>query len=383
MENYCPEDRKVLDKCIEDVANTDIYICILGYKYGSEALPTPKYAEKFSFTHWEYITAKQKKESGKKLERLIYIKDVPGMNDEDERLTLLKQSIKAPQDILCRVFKEDAGLPKLILKDLDNYISRTTNLSKSDDLILTCDRNVPNLLFESRFNDDPVQFYLLHSHDRDMPHYFIKRKKLDFEINEKSIILLDLNTNRIIEETEDYTVLDQLIKASIFNKLPAGHGFSNANAVTIPGLLRMLEKMNRNYLMIAWRIQSIYWKNDIFLNHIKAFYENYNSYNQQFKTDKKIIFFGIAKYIDKSTITEEEFDKRVEGISYGYHLPKLTKITIGEVKDWLADTSIEPNPDDADILIKKNIPDPNKTEFYYSELEGALKIMVDQFNNQN
>ncbi|MBL7740096.1 MAG: DUF4062 domain-containing protein [Chitinophagaceae bacterium] len=383
MENYCPEDRRVLDKCVEDVNDTGIYICILGYKYGSEALPTNTHKEKYSFTHWEYITAKKKKEAGKRIERLIYIKETPGMKDDDERLTALKQSIKAPQDIMCRIFDDEDKLPELILKDMDNYVSRVTATTKSDELIVTCNRSVPNLLFESNFTNDPVQFYLVHCHDRDMPHYFIKRKKLDFELHEKSTLLLDLHTDRIIEETEDFTVLDDLLKASIYGKLPAGHGFANAKAVSIPGLLRMLEKMNMHYLVITWRIQSIYWKNDTFLSHIRSFYENYKSYNEQFRTERKIIFFGIAKYVDKSKITEEEFDNRVKAISYGYHLPKLTKISVGEIKDWLAETYIESNPDDADKLISTSIPDAARTEFYYSELEGALKKMIDEFNNQN
>jgi hypothetical protein len=145
----------------------------------------------------------------------------------------------------------------------------------------------------------------------------------------------------------------------------------------------MMEKMNKNCMIITWNIQSIYWKNDQFCPHINHFYECYKSLNQTIKTDKKIIFFGIAKYIDNPDISQDEFEKRLDLIQYGNKLPALTKITRGEVRDWLRITGIEPNPDKADTIIQKNVTDTSKNEFFYSELEGALRLMLDQFNNSN
>jgi hypothetical protein len=383
MENYGPEDRRVIDKCIEDVNCCDIYICILGFRYGTEANAADPAGQKYSFTHWEFITATNKKRAGKSIERLIYIKEDATKKENDPRLAALRHEILSSQTVLCRVFSDETRLPKLLLKDLDNYTSRVTSKAKPRDVIYKCNREIPDLYFEMNFSNDPVQFYFLHSHDRDLPHYFVKRKNLDFELREKSVILLELQTNRFIEATSDFTILEKLMKAAIFSQLPPGHSFSNAEEITVQGLFQMMDRMNKNYMIITWNIQSIYWKNDQFCAHINHFYECYRSLNQAIKTDKKIIFFGIAKYIDNPDISQDEFERRLDLIQYGYKLPALTKITRGEVKDWLRMTGIEANTDKADGMIEKTITDTSKSEFFYSELEGALRLMLDQFNNSN
>jgi len=383
MENYGPEDRRVIDKCIEDVNCCDIYICILGFRYGTEANTPDAGGQKFSFTHWEFITATNKKRSGKSIERLIYIKEDSAQKENDPRLATLRSEILSSQSVLCRVFSDEAKLPKLILKDLDNYISRVTSKTKPRDVIYKCDREIPDLYFEMNFSNDPVQFYFIQSHDRDLPHYFVKRKNLDFELREKSVILLELQTNRFIESTNDFTILEKLMKAAIFSQLPPGHSFSKADEVTVEGLFQMMDKMSKNYMVITWNIQSIYWKNDQFCAHINHFYERYKSLNETIKTDKRIIFFGIAKYIDNPDISQSEFERRLDLIHYGNRLPTLTKIGREEVKDWLRVTGIEANPDKADSMIQTNITDNSKNLFFYSELEGALRVMLDQFNNTN
>jgi hypothetical protein len=382
MENYVPEDRKALSRCIEDVNDADIYVCLLGYTYGTESLEPTADHKRISFTHWEFNTAQEKKAAGKKIERLIFIKETPTGTDNDPRLTQWKAAIKGPQNIMSIPFKNDDDLPKLVMKALDKYIERIKSDSRSQNLIYNCNRNVPNLTFDAYFTDAPVQFYLVTSHDRDLPHYFVRRKRLELETNNK-VLQLDLQTNRIIEETTDFSILQKLMNAAIFSKLPPGHTFRNPDDVSIPALLAMMRKMDKNYLIITWNIQSIYWKNDTFCNHIASFYDSYKEYNSQIKSDQKIIFIGICKYLDNSKITEEEFDNRIRNITYGTHLPKLTKITLDEVKDWLIDNWIEPNTDNANALIRKNITDVTRSEYYYSELEGALKTMIDQYNNKN
>ena len=391
MENYSPEDRSALSKCIEDVQAVDVYVCLLGFKYGSEAKANCADDPKLSYTHWEYNTASDTKSKGKRIERLIYLKEFPGMQEDDPRLTDLKKNIKSLQTITCRIFQDETTLPELIIKDLNNYVSRIITTNKPIDLIYACDREVPNLLFEANLTNDPVQFFLLHGHDKDMPHYFIKRKKLDFIVKDKATLLLELQTNRIIEDTKDYTVLDKLLKAAIYNKLPPGSGMNNGSEVTIPALIRMMERMNLKYLLISWHIQSIHWKADFFLEHIKNFYESCKQYNGQFTTERKIIFFGIAKYNDNSRISEEEFDQRVAKIQYGNYLPKFTKISLIDVKNWLVDNWIEPNPEEAEDLIEENTEDlakendksPFESQYYFSRLEGYLKAMILKSDNQN
>ena len=383
MEEYGAEDRGAIGRCVEDVNNCDIYICILGYEYGTDAIPTAKYNAKLSFTHWEFNTASQRKAAGKKIERFIYLYEKPGCNDSDPRLTDLKQNILKPQRIMCRRFGDIEELPKKILEDLGLLISKKLGDHKSSNLKYACDREVPNYMFEGSLNNDPVQFFLLHGHEKDMPHYFIKRKQLDFEVKENSTLVLELQTNRIIEETKDYKVLDKLVKGALYDKLPPGSGITRASDVNMDALLHMMEKLNYKYLLISWYIQSIHWKQDFFFQHIKTFYDSCRAFTPKTATTRQIIYFGIAKYIDNSKITREEFDERVKKIEFGNALPGLTKISLNDVKEWMISNALETNPDEAMEMITEKINTTTESEYYYSELEDALITLINESDNQN
>lgn len=381
MEDYGSEDKKPLDKCVEDVAGCDFYVCILGYRYGSIAPKNERYQNELSFTHWEYYAAKDKKNIDPDYQRWVFVKNTPGAVEDDDRLKELKKENLGER--LAKNFTEDKDLPELILKNLDRHIANLRKKEVSNDLLYSCDRNKANLIFTGKLNRKLVHFFMIHSHDSDIPYYFIQRKKKDFEENLKSVVLVDLQTNNLIEEEEDFESLDFLMRAAILEKLPSDTRIQGVDDITIPKLSDLLCRMNKDFLIITWNIQSIYWKNDLFCSHIKKFYEKYNADNADSELGKKIIFVGIAKYIDNSKITEAQFDERIKQITYGTSLPKFTKINKREVKEWLDKTSLEKNPIKADGMIQKTLGSKNKEEFFFAELEDALKLMIEEYNKQN
>ncbi len=68
-------------------------------------------------------------------------------------------------------------------------IERNVNFDK----IYLCDRKPQSLYFDRylELTDEAIQFFLINSHQKDMPHFFVERKKLEFsESDIKTIELL-------------------------------------------------------------------------------------------------------------------------------------------------------------------------------------------------
>ena len=80
MEEYLAEDKDVLSTCVADVNKCDIYVLVLGDKYGSIAKKNGENSGK-SFTYWEFDAANKKKKDVKDIERLILLKAGPAAAD--------------------------------------------------------------------------------------------------------------------------------------------------------------------------------------------------------------------------------------------------------------------------------------------------------------
>lgn len=381
MEDYLAEDRDVLTTCIADVNKCNIYVLVLGDKYGSIAKNDGKPSGK-SFTYWEYETANKKKNDGKDIERLILLKAGPAATNEDPLLTAWKKEIGESQ-IQTIYYNDQAEIPQKILDSLDNFTLKRIQVSiqKKDvirDKIYLCNRREINQEFLVSIDEDPIQFFVLTGHEDDLPHYFIKRKEIEFEdipLQWKNIkIKPDIpDTITEFEKAEIY------IKSEIFNELK-WKKFKLPKDVTPEGLTQYMTENNLDYLSVSWFIESILWKNDTLRNFIVTFYRKYNTINTNLKTDKRILFFGILRYAENSTITEEEFFKRVQDIQWAHNLQKFKKITKQDIKDWLSDNEIEEQEIRCEELISLYLKDITERDMYYKEVEGSLQKMLDLYN---
>ncbi|TMI62457.1 MAG: DUF4062 domain-containing protein [Bacteroidetes bacterium] len=398
MEDYGSEDRGALDKCVEDVMSADFYILILGTSYGSKAEIDDAMKERLqkvlredlnqelkelrSYTHWEHITAIKRKKTDKRLERKIYIKQPEGCDEFCDEVKQWRNDALVDK-ILCKFFSKDEELPQLLLDDLNEYIDRKSRDTKDFDLRYKCDWVEPEDFFLNNLLPQPVQCFLLHSHNRNMPANFIKRKKLDFEAKQNHVMLLELQLPRTLSDAKDVESLEKKFKTAIFKKLDDGHKFMKPDDITIPGLLGLLEQKKMKYLIITWEVERNFWTKELLKPLIESFHKKCVLYNEQFNSDKQIIFFAMAKYIDDPTIAEQLFDEKVKGLSFGYVMPKLPKITKYDVLDWLEDFNIEPNPDKAEKMIAQLIEGGDQPEFekFMSELDGPLKEMIDKSEN--
>ena len=381
MEDYLAVDKDVLTTCIADVNKCNIYVLVLGDKYGSIAKKDGIVSGK-SFTYWEYDAANKKKNAGQDIERLILLKTGPAAADEDPLLTAWKKEIGESQ-IQTVYYNDQTEIPQKILDSLDNFTLQRIQVSiqKKDvirDKIYLCNRREINQEFLVSIDDDPIQFFILSGHEDDLPQYFVKRKEIEFEdipLQWKNIkIKPDIpDTITEFEKAEIY------IKSEIFNELK-WKNFKLPKDVTPEGITQYMTENNLDYLSVSWFIESILWKNDTLKDFIVTFYQKYNTINTNLKTDKRILFFGILRYAENSNISEDEFFKRVQDIQWAHNLQKFKKITKQDIKDWLSDNEIEEQEIRCEELISLYLKDITDRDMYYKEVEGSLQKMLDLYN---
>ncbi len=378
MEDYLAVDKDVLSTCINDVNNCNIYVLVLGDKYGSPAKKDGVDSGK-SFTHWEYDTANNKKESGRKIERLILLKAGSPAADEHPKLTAWKKEISDSQ-IQTVYYNEQDQIPQKILDSLDNFTLQRIqeSIEKKDvlrDKIYLCDRREINQEFLVSIDEDPMQFFVLLGHEDDLLHYFIKRKEIEFE--DRSLRWKNIRIKPDIPETvTEFEKAEIYIKSEIFNELK-WNKLKLPKDVSPESITQYMTETNIDYLSVSWFIESALWKNDKLKDFIVSFYEKYNIVNTSLKTDKRILFFGILRYAKNNNITEEEFYERVRNIRWENNLQKFKKISKQDIKDWLIDSKIEEQEIRSEELISLYLKDMEERDMYYKEVEGGLQKIID------
>jgi hypothetical protein len=381
MEDYLAVDTDVLATCIADVNKCNIYVLVLGDKYGSIAKKDGIASGK-SFTYWEYDAANKKKNDGKDIERLILLKAGPAVADEDPLLAAWKKEI-AESQIQTVYYNDQQEIPQKILDSLDNFTLQRIQVSiqKKDvirDKIYLCNRREINQEFLVSIDEDPLQFFVLSGHEDDLPHYFVKRKEIEFE--DMSVQWKNIKIKPDIPDTvTEFEKAEIYIKSEIFNELK-WKKFKLPKDVTPESITQYMTENNIDYLSVSWFIESILWKNDTLKDFIVAFYQKYNTINTSLKTDKRILFFGILRYAENSNISEEEFFKRVQDIQWAHNLQKFKKITKQDIKDWLSDNEIEEQEIRCEEMISLYLKDITERDMYYKEVEGSLQKMLDLYN---
>lgn len=394
MENYGAEDRQILQKCIDDVNNTEVYICILGYKYGSIAIDNRDANNQVSFTHWEYNSATEKKAGNNKIERLIYIKDDPSLKDNDARLTALKKSIMESQTILCRIFRKDEDLPKMILKDLDNYIARITNASGiSNNEKYFCDREEQSMDFEQVFfikkKTIPVHFFLLSGRDKDSHLSFAERYRCLLKSRNNEQEIPEIICNIKINPPSTQNKIAESIKWKINQNLMSAFNEDPLPEMNAANLFQLLSRQKKKYIIINLFVQSTYFKESftgIYKQGIRKFYSDFYQNPDTANDDKKIIFFLLLSYPDNAAdeiIFNTAFDD--DPFFAENKLPPLNKITAAEIKDWLQSRHIEENPTLINDLITRFFCDwctTDTDEFFMSDAEIGMEKLILHYNNQ-
>jgi hypothetical protein len=381
MEDYLAIDKDVLSTCINDVNNCNIYVLVLGDKYGSIAKKDGADSGR-SFTYWEFDASNKKKNSGQDIERLILLKGGPAAPDENPLLTAWKKEI-AESQIQTVYYSDQEEIPQKILDCLDNFTLQRiqASIQKKDvlrDKIFLCNRQEINLEFSVSIDDSPIQFFVLSGHENDLPHYFVKRQEIEYEDRKKN--WKNINIKPLIPETiTDFEKAEIYIKSAIFNELK-WKKFLLPKDINPQGIVQYMAENNIDYMSISWFIESALWKNDRLKDFIVSFYKKNSELTAGLETGKRILFFGILRYVPNNKITEDEFYERIKNIQWEHNLPKFSKIKKQDIKDWLNDNEIEDIEMRCEELISLYLKNISTGDMYYQEVEGGLQKMLDLYH---
>lgn len=377
MEGYRAEDIDALTKCMDDVNKCHIYVLILGDHYGSLAKKSGVDTGK-SFTYWEYHTANSRK-SG--VERLILLK-AGSPENEDPLLTEWKKEIACSQ-ILTVYYNDQSEIPKKILESLDNFTSKRlqSSIEKKDllrDKIYLCNRRETNQEFLNSLDSNPLQFFMLNSHENDLPHYFIRRQEIAFEDREFQWKNIRINP-RIPDGVEDFDKAEMYIKSELFSELK-WKKFRLPKDVTPEGILDYMQENSIDYLSVSWTIERALWRNDKLKNFVLDFYKKWSQLNKTLQSDKQILFFGILQYVDNEDITEQDFYRHVNDLKWGSTPLKLKKINKDDIKDWLEQNGIEAFESRKEEIISLYLKDLYTRDLYFKEAENSLARILDLYH---
>lgn len=386
MERYYAADEPPLKKCLEDVDRCNIYVLIVADNYGSIARIAGQNNHK-SYTHLEYDRANERVNNRQPVERLIFVK-TPAAPDEPKELTDWKAEINGLR-ITKKNFKDPSELPKLIQENLDDYAGRMVSKAiqpkeNLDDLIYLCDRQPVEDEFDFAVstNNSPTSFFVLSSHEYNLPYYFFERTKIKSTERKKSWCDINIQLS-IPEKADDFVKAEFSIKNGIFRKL-GWNKFRTPEDITPEGLIACMTEMNIDYLAIIWQIKNVSLKNSKLGGFLNALSDKYQAAFKNIVTDKKIFFFSILSYTPGSDISEDDFYKKANIIKWRNKLPVLSKITVQDIKDWMYENEIEDLETKKEELIKLCFENFNNTEgvFFKDAEPGLLKILERYKNNK-
>lgn len=375
MEDYTAENLPAVVRCREDVDKCHIYVCIWGSQYGTVVND----GKGMSFTHHEFDEATIK---GKPT--LIFLKNFPkesGIQDNHPNLVKLKNEISNEKQLLTKKFSNDKELPDFISAALDNYVAslqKDKTEGKNYTKVLLCNREEINqdLHFSVNKNKNPVQFYMLKGHEKDLPGYFVERQKI--EDADQDIRSDDIRITPFFGDNIDtYEDAEEIIKAQIALKLKWKKQWGEIAPETI---IQYMDGKCDN-LFVVWIIEVGVWRNEKLKNYILQFCKKFGT-NSASNTNKRILFFGILRHAEESGITLEQFYKLIGDISWDKNL-LLTKITKTNVKDWLEENDIASVNATADYLIQSYLNDIAENPLHFSEVENGLRKMIDHYDQNN
>ncbi len=247
-----------------------------------------------------------------------------------------------------------------------------------DEKIFFCDRQEQSRLFDKNIQDSAaLQFALITGHERDVAEYFVRRKEIELDgDNEMSAVHLQVRLANVDHETfEDLEDLMRMAIRDAWKKhtLLKPYAFPHTADYTIPNMLQVLEKLQRQYLLITWKVRSFFTKQSRLADHVAEFYRRYAVLNSTLPNSRKIFFIGIVSYTDTADLSWEQFQELVRKLQFGKIPIPLTRINVQQIKDWMEDYEIELNPDIQASRLSKVLPDYGTRDSYYmSELEEPL-----------
>lgn len=400
MEWFGAFTRHPKDEVEDYVRQCPIYIILIGESYGSIPEIDNVLLGK-SFTEFEYDAACKKcKEEGMVI--LCFKKEI---ERTDERLLKFVDQLGRSHGIAN--FKNAEDLPGIVLASLRRELNKPAFKSLfqkpevekptedqnefSDDLKYFCNRYNQADAFDNSFYitnyQNPIHLFLLPGQKDDSHTSFVNRYACQFKYEGKNIVEVSVVTKYFPLQSELQLLarIKNEIRTQLIEQLSIP-----LRQITTDDIFDALAqaKGKKDVLIINLIIESSYLKENnilIYKKAIELFYNEIGSLKSK-NEEKKILIFLLFRQ------SEGDQDKQLSSqitddnsFLKDNKLPRLEKICIYDIEDWLRARKIEQNEDKISDTLQKYFPlyynQPEQT-FSMSKAEIILdKILFDKSKN--
>ncbi|HKH59743.1 MAG TPA: DUF4062 domain-containing protein [Flavitalea sp.] len=372
------------------VRQCPIYILLIGESYGSIPEQDDVLLGK-SFTEFEYDAACNKcHEEGMVI--LCFKKDI---ERTDERLIKFVERLGKSHGIAN--FTDADDLPGIVLASLRRELNKPeykrlfeeeTVTEKvqdknhlSGDLKYFCDRYCQADAFDNSFYltnyQNPIHLFLLPGQKDDSHTSFVNRYACQFTYEGKSIVEVSVAAKYfpLQNETQLLGRIKNEIRTQLVEELTLP-----LRQVTAESIFEALTKARKDLLIINLIIESSYLKENninIYKKAIGIFYNEITAMKIE-NEEKKILIFLLFRQSEgdqDKQLSSEILDDKL--FLKDNKLPRLEKISINDIEDWLVARKIEQNEDKIASTLQTYFPS------YYNRPEQTFsmskaEIVLDQ-----
>ncbi|MBA2562548.1 MAG: DUF4062 domain-containing protein [Chitinophagaceae bacterium] len=377
---------------VEDYVNQcPVYIILIGESYGSIPEVDGVLLDK-SFTEFEYDAACKKKD----MIILCFKKEI---EHNDERLKKFAERLGKSHGVA--LFKNADDLPGIVLASLRRELNKPEykklfqdeimpvqqqagqKAQLSTDLKYFCNRYNQADAFDNSFYilnyQSPIHLFLLPGQKDDSHTSFVNRYACQFKYEGKQIVEVTVITKYFPLQSEVQLLLR--IKNEIRTQLIEALTLP-VRQITAADIFDALTKAKKDFLIINLVIESSYLKDNNVLIYKKAIQNFYNEIASLKNPvdEKKILTFLLFRQ------TETEDNKQLssqitddDSFLKNNKLPRLEKICISDIEDWLLTRKVEKNEENICSTLEKYFPayynDPEK-RFSMSKAEIVLDQII-------
>ena len=381
------------------VSQCPIYILLIGESYGSIPEQDDVLLGK-SFTEFEYDAAYKKcREEGMVI--LCFKKDI---ERTDERLIKFVERLGKSHGIAN--FTDADDLPGIVLASLRRELNKpefkklfeeepTPEKETEDknhlsgDLKYFCDRYYQADAFDNSFYltnyQNPIHLFLLPGQKDDSHTSFVNRYACQFRYEGKSIVEVSVAAKYFPLQSEIQLLgrIKNEIRTQLVEELTLP-----LRQITTESIFEALTKARKDFLIINLIIESSYLKENniqIYKKAIELFYNEITSIKIE-NEEKKILIFLLFRQSEGDE-DKQMSSKILEDDSFlrDNKLPRLEKISIYDIEDWLIARKVEQNEDKIASTLQTYFPSyynrPEQT-FSMSKAEIVLdQIIFDKSKN--
>lgn len=399
MEWFGSFTRHPKDEVESYVKQCPIYILLIGDSYGSIPEQDDVLLGK-SFTEFEYDAACKKcKEEG--MVMLCFVKNV---DRTDERLVRFVERLRKSHGVA--TFTDADDLPGVVLASLRRELNKPEfkklfeeepaskkpaedNNHLSADLKYFCDRYNQADAFDNTFYlsdyQNPIHLFLLPGQKDDNHASFVNRYECQFKYEGKSIVEVTITTKYFPLQNELQLLgrIKNEIRTQLVEELTMP-----LRQVTTEAIFEALTKARKDFLIINLIIESSYLKENninIYKKAIELFYNEIGGIKSH-DDEKKILIFLLFRQSD--SVEDQQLSRMItddDSFLKENKLPRLEKISICDIEDWLVARKIEQNEERIAATLQKYFPEHfNRPEATFSMSKAELvldQIIFDKSKN--